>query len=211
MSKRAMIWGATGGIGLALAQKLLSEGWQVAGLGRNLSALEGILPLAYEVDVTHPAQVEQAAYAVAQELGEVDWWVYAAGDILSAPVKDMDHAAWERILGANLTGLYLAARASLPLLGKQTPLYALGAVSERMRLPGLAAYAAAKAGVEALGEVLRKELRRPVVVVRPAAVRTALWNKVPFRLPGNALSPEDLAARLLENYQQGYQGDRLDL
>lgn len=72
------------------------------------------------------------------------------------------------------------------------------AVSERMRLPGLSAYAAAKAGLEAFAEALRKEERqRRVLVVRPSAVRTKFWQKVPFKLPGNALAPEQLAEKIV--------------
>jgi short-subunit dehydrogenase len=76
-----------------------------------------------------------------------------------------------------------------------------------MRMPGLAAYAAAKAGLEAFGEALRKELRKQkVTVIRPAAVNTPLWQKVPFRMPGNAMTPEVLAGRILSAYQEGHKG-----
>ena len=58
---------------------------------------------------------------------------------------------------ANLSGAYLATHHSLPLLAEDAHLVFLGAVSERLRLPGLSAYAAAKAGLEAFGEALGKE------------------------------------------------------
>ena len=111
---------------------------------------------------------------ISQEIDQIDWWIYAAGDIMASPLADTEPEDWKRIFDANLTGVYLTAHYSLPLLSKDAAMYVLGAVSERMRLPGLGAYAAAKAGLEALGEVMRKELRRPVVVVRPKAVQTDL-------------------------------------
>jgi len=114
-------------------------------------------------------------------------------------------------LNANLTGVYLTAHYSLPLLSRDAAMYILGTVSECMRLPGLSAYAAAKAGLEALGEVMRKELRRPVVIVRPKAVQTGLWEKVPFKAPPGAMKPEDPAARLLDAYPTGHKEPNLDL
>jgi short-subunit dehydrogenase len=83
----------------------------------------------------------------------------------------------------------------------------LSAVSERIRLPGLSAYAAAKAGLEAFAEALRKEKReRRVIVVRPGAVNTRFWQKVPFKMPGRALSPEAVAAKVVEAVNTGHQG-----
>lgn len=72
-------------------------------------------------------------------------------------------AGWRedyRILDANLTGGYNTVHYSLPLLTPDAPLVFLGAVSGRMRLPGLSAYAAAKAGLEAFAEAQRKEERK---------------------------------------------------
>ncbi len=92
-----------------------------------------------------------------------------------------------------------------------TNLFFLGAVSERMRLPGLSAYAAAKAGLEAFAEAYRKEARKQKVsVVRPSAVATSLWQKVPFSMPKDAKSPEKVAQRIMDAYAQGHRG-ALDL
>ncbi|MFZ6021463.1 MAG: SDR family NAD(P)-dependent oxidoreductase [Chloroflexota bacterium] len=204
MNKTALIWGVNGGIGSALAGLLLKEGWQVVGTGRSEVEARKITPLAVEVDVASSYSVREAVAAIAQEVDGVDWWVYAIGDILSKPIGNMDEVEWQRILNANLNGVFHAIYHSQALLNEGAPVYILGAVSERMRLPGLAAYAAAKAGLEAFAEVLRKELKRAVVVVRPAAVDTALWKKVPFRLPANALKPEELAQKMYSAYQNNY-------
>jgi len=211
MKQTALIWGAAGGIGRALAQLLLSKDWNVIAVGRDTSALEHVSTLTFEADVSDPNAVQAAVMAVSQEVDQIDWWIYAAGDIIASPLAEMKPQDWKRILDANLTGVYLTAHYSLPLFAENTTMYILGAVSERMRLPGLGAYAAAKAGLEALGEVMRKELRRPVVIVRPKAVQTSLWEKVPFNAPPGAVQPEDLALRILEAYQTGYKDPRLDL
>ncbi|GAP10458.1 short-chain alcohol dehydrogenase of unknown specificity [Bellilinea caldifistulae] len=210
MSKTALIWGVTGGIGSALAKLLAKEGWQVAGTARDEIQARRIVPLAFEVDVANPFSVREGVAAIAQEIISVDWWVFAIGDILSKSVSEMSDVEWQKILNANLNGVFYAIHESQALLSDGAPVYILGAVSERMRLPGLAAYAAAKAGVEAFAEVLRKEMKRTVVVVRPGAVNTDLWKKVPFRLPANALNAEDLARKMYSAYQNNYKELFLD-
>lgn len=202
--RNAVVWGAAGGIGVAVVRRLLADGWTVAAVSRDTSGLGELTPHAYEADVADSFDVQQAVTAIGQELGEVSLYIYAAGDITSEPVGKMGPATWKRILDANLTGAYLTAHASLPLLSEGATLVFIGAVSERLRLPGLSAYAAAKAGLEAMAEALRKEERkRRVILIRPGAVDTAFWRKVPFRMPGNALSPEAVADKIAEAYRTG--------
>jgi NAD(P)-dependent dehydrogenase (short-subunit alcohol dehydrogenase family) len=89
--------------------------------------------------------------------------------------------------------------------------FILGAVSERLRLPGLTAYAAAKAGLEAMVVSLSKEERRKkITLVRPGAVATPLWDKVPFNQPEHSYSPEQVADRIWQAYLDEHQGN-LDL
>jgi NAD(P)-dependent dehydrogenase (short-subunit alcohol dehydrogenase family) len=94
-----------------------------------------------------------------------------------------------------------------PHLAEEGHLVLLGAISERLRLPGLAAYAAAKAGLEALAATLGKEdRRRRVTLVRPAAIATDLWDKVPLRLPEGAPAPEKVVGRILDAHRSGHKG-----
>ena len=146
--------------------------------------------------------------ALARELtDQFDLWIYAAGDIEASKVADALPDSWQRILDANLVGAYLAVHYSLPLLAPDAHLMFLGGISERLRLPRLSAYATAKAGLEAFVEVLGKEERkRHVTLVRPAAVDTPLWDKVPFKLPPGALDPDEVAERILAAYDEGHRG-----
>ncbi len=203
----AMIWGANGGIGRALTTQLRSHGWTVVGVARQADRLHGLADLAFEADVSKPHEVQQAVMAAGQEIDAVNLWVYTAGDIASTTVAEMTPDVWQRIMAANLTGAFLTTHYSLPLLAPDAHLFFVGAVSERMRMPGLSAYAAAKSGLEAFAEALRKEARKQkVTVVRPAAVNTTFWQKVPFRMPANALAPELVAERILTAYQEGFKG-----
>jgi short-subunit dehydrogenase len=56
----------------------------------------------------------------------------------------------------------------------------------------------------------KEERRKRVTVVRPGAVATSFWNKVPLRLPADATSPEKVAQKILDAYQSGHKG-QLDL
>lgn len=210
LMKSALIWGAGGAIGQAIARLLAAQNWQVLAAGRRLDPIAPLTDLTFETDMGDPFYVQSAVTAISQHAPEVDLWVYAAGDIASQRINDLQPADWKRILDANLTGAYLATHYSWPLFSDQAHLFYLGAISERMRLPGLGAYAAAKAGLEAFAEVVRKESRRKVSLVRPAAVDTPFWNKVPFKLPAHPLTPAEVAQAILQAYEQGHTGN-LDL
>jgi NAD(P)-dependent dehydrogenase (short-subunit alcohol dehydrogenase family) len=211
MAKNAMIWGAGGGIGRALASQLEKNGWRVLAIGRHTDELGDALADRFEADVSDAEAIKRALAAAGEAVDQVDLWIYAAGDIAASKVAQAGPESWQRILNANLAGAYLTAHYSLPLLAADSSLIFLGAVSERLRLPRLSAYAAAKAGLEAFVEVLAKEERkRRIILVRPAAVDTPLWDKVPFKLPAGAMSPDEAAERILSAYRDGHRG-QLDL
>ena len=147
--KNAMIWGAAGGIGRAIAEQQAGEGWNVIAVTHRPT--NHFSPAIHLVDanVADPYEIQLAVNAAGQIADEIDLWIYAAGDITSAKNADLTPEAWQRILDANLTGAFLTTHFSLPLLSDEAHLIYLGAISERLRLPGLGAYAAAKAGLEA--------------------------------------------------------------
>jgi NAD(P)-dependent dehydrogenase (short-subunit alcohol dehydrogenase family) len=211
MMKTALIWGASGGIGRAVAGLLDREQWTVMGISRHPRDLRDLTPHAFEADVSDPAQIEGAVNRVRRIAPEVDLWLYAVGFITSTKLPEMEPDLWRRVLNANLTGAFLATRASLPILAPKAHLFYLGAQDARLRLPGLTAYAASKAALEAFTDSLAKEQRRRrVTLVRPQAVDTDFWDLVPFNKPSGAMAPEALADRILEAYNDGHKG-RLDL
>jgi NAD(P)-dependent dehydrogenase (short-subunit alcohol dehydrogenase family) len=207
MVQNAMVWGAGGGIGQALVSTLSKEGWRVVALGRGVAALRDLASDVIEVDVADEDAVQQAVEAAKKKVDQVDLWVYSVGDIAASKVADARPDSWQRILDANLTGAYLTTHYSLPLVARDAHMIFLGAISERLRLPRLSAYASAKAGIEAFVEILGKEERkRRITLVRPAAVDTPLWDKVPFNLPAKALSPEEAAQRILAAHRDNHRG-----
>jgi NAD(P)-dependent dehydrogenase (short-subunit alcohol dehydrogenase family) len=205
--KNAMIWGANGAIGSALVDKLQAEDWNTIAVVRDAGDVTTHAETIFETSFDNPDQIEHMIYLVSQEFGNIEFWVYAAGDILSAKVEDMDPKDWDRILSANLANPFYALHYSLPLLSERAHIFFIGAVSERLRLPGLSAYAASKSGLEAFAEALRKEQRnKHISVVRPGAVNTTFWDKVPMRLPADAAAPEKVAEKIYEAYNAGHKG-----
>ncbi len=209
--KTALIWGASGGIGRAVASRLDRDQWTVLGVSRHPEDLQNLTPHAFAADVSDPVQIERVITQVGRVATEVDLWLYAVGFITSTKVADMAPDLWGQVLSANLTGAFLATRASLPVLAPKAHLFYLGAQDPRLRLPGLTAYAASKAALEAFTVALAKEQRRRrISLVRPQAVDTGFWDLVPFKKPAHAMAPEALADRIVEAYRDGHQG-ALDL
>lgn len=198
----AIIWGAGGGIGLALTQQLIDADWDVVAFTRYPDKTEPIATATIEVDnVANAAAVETAIFRAQYEIDSAELFVYAVGDIAQVSAEMMDPNDWKRIIDANLTGAYITYRASLPLLTNQSHLVFIGAVSERLELPKLSAYVAAKAGLEAFVATLRKERRKqPITLVRPGAVDTAFWNKVALRKPKDAATAAQVAGRIIDAY-----------
>lgn len=206
--KHALIWGAGGGIGRALAAALAADGWHVLGVARNPAALDGPGVEGYPADLASDGDIAAATLWAAREAGEVALWIYAAGDIAATPLADTTPAEWERIMLANLGGAQAAVRHSLPLVAKGGHMVFIGAFVDRITLPRLGAYAAAKAGLEAYTTVLAKEQRvKRITLVRVGAVDTPFWEKVPFKPPKQGtLPPEQVAAAILEAHKTGHKG-----
>jgi 3-oxoacyl-[acyl-carrier protein] reductase len=203
----AIVWGANGGIGQALLAELGAAGWQTAAFARNITHLAGDNLHSFKADLSKPYTVQEATMSASYEIEAADLWIYAAGDINKTNVAEMTPALWQRLIEANLSGAYLAFHHSLPLLAEKAHLVFLGAYHEKLRLPGLAAYAAAKAGLEAFATTLAKEQRqRRVTIVRPGAVDTPFWAKVPLKLPPNALTAAAVAQQILTAYHEGHKG-----
>lgn len=201
----ALIWGAAGGIGRALTSQLTAAGWRVVSFTRN-GDNDSI-----EASFAVPASVEQAIYAAQFDVDDADLFIYAAGDIAQGKVDVLAADDFTRIIDNNLTGAFLTAKASLPLLKPDAPMVFIGAVSERLQLPGLSAYVAAKAGLEAFLATFQKEQRkRRIINVRPGAVDTDFWDKVALKKPSDIATPEQIAGRIIDAVNDGHKG-QLDI
>lgn len=193
--RRALVTGASSGIGFAISGALVRAGaavWLVArGEDRLRKAAATVGGRALPADVADADAVERLRERLAVEAGgSPDIVVSAAGAFALAPVAQMPLEALDRMLAVNLRAPFLLARAFLPamLARGSGHLVTIGSIAGRVAFPHNGAYSATKFGVRGLHAVLDTELRGSGVratLVEPAATDTPLWDAVyPTRHPG---------------------------
>jgi NAD(P)-dependent dehydrogenase (short-subunit alcohol dehydrogenase family) len=188
----ALITGASTGIGRATALRLARSGWTVlAGLrdpeaGERLAQEPGaagrIAPLT--LDVTDPAQIEQAAQRVAQASGGaagLDALVNNAGIGVGGPLELVAAEDMRRQFEVNVVAQVAVTQAMLPALRRaRGRVVFISSVGGRVATPFLAPYAASKHAVEAIADALRLELISSgvqVALIEPGSVATPIWDK----------------------------------
>jgi NAD(P)-dependent dehydrogenase (short-subunit alcohol dehydrogenase family) len=163
--RRILITGSARGIGAALAEKLAGRGARLALVGLEAERLAAVAErcgtgtFVGECDVSRREEIGQAIDAAAEALGGLDVVVANAGIATGGPLRSQDMRSWERVIEINLLGAMYTDRAALPHL-ERTGGYLLNIASTAavIRAPGMSAYCAAKAGVEALSDCIRTEM-----------------------------------------------------
>jgi NAD(P)-dependent dehydrogenase (short-subunit alcohol dehydrogenase family) len=163
--KRVLITGAARGIGAALAERLAANGAPLALIGLEPDTLAAVADrcggdtFVAECDVSNKEQVVQAVDSAAEALGGLDVAVANAGIATGGPLRSQDLRSWERVIEINLLGVFYTDRAALPHLERSRGyLLNIASTAAALRAPGMSAYCAAKAGVEALSDCLRVEM-----------------------------------------------------
>jgi NADP-dependent 3-hydroxy acid dehydrogenase YdfG len=204
----ALIWGASGGIGSALVTTLKQENWRVFAAGRNYHHIPSEADYKLRFDADDPHTLRDVNYTVANESSGIDLMIYAAGGLRSGMLREFSLEDWLVVMSGNVTGAFLAASHSLGVMQPQGHMMFIGAYIDHLILPKMGAYAVAKAAIEPLVAVLRKENRKlRFTIVRPGAVDTDLWNNAPFKKPADAKTPQSVARAILDHHQSGEAGD----
>ena len=171
--KVVLITGGGSGIGRATARAFAREGAQVVVSGRSPDRLAETVALIREegghgwaitADVTRADDVARMVDEIAARYGRLDVAFNNAGILGSpAPLADLDKATWAAVLATNLTGVWLSMKYEIPLMratGGGVIVNMASNIGAHLRVPGLGAYAAAKAGVSALTRAAAKEYIR---------------------------------------------------
>ncbi|WP_035683593.1 SDR family NAD(P)-dependent oxidoreductase, partial [Azospirillum brasilense] len=117
MTKTALVTGAGGGLGAAIARRLAGEGYRVALLDLDAAGLEAEaarIPgaLAFAADVTDEAQVDAVVAAMTESFGDgPDILVNNAGIVRFGDILDHSVADFRRVVDVNLTGTFIVTRA----------------------------------------------------------------------------------------------------
>ncbi|MYE17547.1 MAG: SDR family oxidoreductase [Gemmatimonadetes bacterium] len=204
--RTALVTGATGGIGEAVARRLAADGFRVCVGGRRVDRLERLAGelggVALPFDVTNEGDVERARASV--EGAGLDVLVNAAGVFDLVSVVQTGGAVLRRNLDVNLVGAFNVTRAFLPgmVAAGSGLVINVGSVAGWRAFPENSAYSASKFGLRGFHEVLLEELRGTGVkacLLEPGAVDTPIWDPLdPDGAPhlpnrDRMLRPEDVA------------------
>lgn len=206
--RKALITGASSGIGLATAKALAAAGANVALFARRLNVLKehaaaiGEKAFALRGDVRELRSMEIAADHVKKKWGApANVVVVNAGIVATGEIAGMDAEKWADVLATNLTGAFHTAKAFLPqLLEGPSDLVFIASVAAYQTWPGWGAYCASKHGVLALARSLAAEVRQKgvrVTIVAPGAVDTEIWPSGQKPPAERTLKPEDVAGAIV--------------
>jgi 3-oxoacyl-[acyl-carrier protein] reductase len=179
----ALITGTSQGLGLALAERLLADGWIVHGFARGPQELTHAHFTAHVVDVTDEAAVRSAVSTVAAA-GRIDLLVNNAGAASMNALLLTPGSVAEQLMRVNYLGTFHCLQAVGKVMVRQRAgrIINLTTVAVPLSLEGEAAYVASKAAVEALTKVAAKELTSSGIVVSAVGfgpIDTALTRAVP--------------------------------
>jgi NAD(P)-dependent dehydrogenase (short-subunit alcohol dehydrogenase family) len=183
----AVVTGGVRGIGLGIAKRLAQDGCRVVVWDRDVErfdAAEFAAAALEVVDVSDMASVEKSYAATMRQFGRVDILVNNAG--VNGPVVptwEYPLEAWDRVLAIDLTGVFYCCRVVVPAMRSAGygRIVNVASIAGKEGSPGIAAYAAAKAGVIALTKSLARELAQTGVLVNciaPVITETDLFNEM---------------------------------
>jgi 2-hydroxycyclohexanecarboxyl-CoA dehydrogenase len=207
--KTAVVTGGGSGIGLAVANRLRSDGYHVATI--DLVPSDG--KFAHTADVTDRAAVDAALAAVREQLGAVTILVNAAGMERFKRFTDLTFSDWQHVIDVNLNGVFHCVQAVLPDMVEAGwgRIVNISSSSAHSGQPYMAAYVAAKSAVNGLTKSLALEYGPAGITVNavpPGFIDTPMLRKSEERgLLGATISehiertpvrrvgkPEDIAA-----------------
>ena len=203
-----LITGAGSGIGRQLALTFAAEGAVIAAIDRQLDGLAklqadlvGKRIAATVADVTDREGLKQAVASLTRQLGPIDVLIANAGIGLPTSALQFQAADIQAQVDVNLIGVANSIEAVLPgmLERRQGHLVAISSLASLRGLPGMAGYCASKAGLNAMLDAVRVELRDhgiAVTTVCPGFIRTPLTSHLEGRFP--MLEADDAARRIVE-------------
>lgn len=211
----AVVTGAAQGIGRAICERLLQDGWRVLGIDSDAEAVaeaQAALARLGDIGLITGSVADETAVRwlmdeAARRFGRLQGLVNNAGIGIWKPLAELSLQDWHTVLDVNLTGAFLCAKYAEPLL--DGAIVNIASTRAHMSEPNGEAYAASKGGLVALTHALAVSLgpRVRVNCISPGWIDVSAWKKaanarqVPLRPEDNAQHPagrvgrpEDVAA-----------------
>jgi NAD(P)-dependent dehydrogenase (short-subunit alcohol dehydrogenase family) len=163
--KTVLITGAARGIGAETARRLAARGARLSLVGLEPDLLEQVVAecgeaACFETDVTERDALDAAIEGTLERFGGIDVVMANAGIAGIGTLRGMDPAGWERIIEVNLLGVYRTIHACLPhVIDRRGYVLGTASLAAAVHTPGMSAYAATKAAVEAMCDSLRGEIK----------------------------------------------------
>ena len=208
----AVVTGSTSGIGRALAEALVRAGAKVVlnGLGdpeqiertRAELAAGGGEVRYHGADMTRPEQIAELIAYAEREFGRLDILVNNAGVQHVSPVEEFPPEKWDFIVAVNLTAVFHATRAAVPIMKRQGRgrIVNVASAHSLVASPFKSAYVAAKHGVAGFTKSVALELATSGVTVNcisPGYVRTPLVEgQIEAQAKAHGIAPEEVVARV---------------
>ncbi|MGD2187950.1 MAG: 3-oxoacyl-ACP reductase family protein [Desulfobacterales bacterium] len=206
-AKTAIITGAAGGIGTAIAGAVFDAGARVFAVDRseikrqNVPKKEGTF-ICHVADVRHTSSVDNMINKCLSDIGPPDILINMAAISVPCPVKEMTLENWNQHMEANLTSVFLCTQAVLPSMIKRRKGCIINFSSMIARTGGetSAHYSAAKSGIEGFSRSLAREvgpsgirinviapgmIDTPMLELMPQAQLEKLTRRIPLRRIGN--------------------------
>jgi 3-oxoacyl-[acyl-carrier protein] reductase len=188
--KTAIITGASGGIGRAVALRLAKDGFAVVvNYAGNAAKAEGVVAeieandrraIAVQADVANAVEVGHLFKKTLDTFGAIDVVVNCAGIMPLSPIAKGDVEVFDRVISTNLRGTFLVLAEAAQHVSAGGRIIAFSSSVLAKSFPNYGPYIASKAGVEGLVRVLNNELRGrniSVNAVAPGPVATELFLK----------------------------------
>lgn len=208
--QRALITGASRGIGKATALAFAKAGVSTVLLGRSIDQLQataeevkalGAEAIAFGIDLSEVSQVKDRLAQVLEASGSIDILVNNAGMGYTRRLLETSLADWQRVLDLNLTSPLQCIQAILPQMRSRHggTIINVISVAGRQAFPDWGAYCASKFGLMGMTKALAQEERSygiRVVALCPGAVNTPLWDSDTVNADfdrSQMLTPEDVA------------------
>lgn len=188
--RRAIITGASSGIGKATALVFARAGIDVALISRSQDKLEavaqagremGVKAKAYPFDLGKIEQVKAKIATIIEDFGDINILVNCAGIGYTKSLSDTPLSDWQQVIDINLSSVFQCVLGVLPTMRQQREgtIINIASIAANTPFPDWGAYSVSKAGLVAFSKVLGTEERVNgirVMIISPGATNTAIWD-----------------------------------